>query len=42
MYPAGSEPLKDWDESPWATPSSMRNVDVECDAKVIATYEVND
>lgn len=38
MYPAGSEPLEDWDDSAWATPSSMRNVDVECDARVIATY----
>ena len=38
MYPAGTEPLEDWDDSPWATPSSMRNVDVECDARVIPTY----
>jgi len=42
MYPAGSEPLAEWDESPWPTPSSMRNVDVECDAKVIAAYEVTE
>ena len=38
MYPAGTEPLEDWDESPWATPSSMRNVDVECEARVIPKY----
>lgn len=40
MHPAGSEPLDEWDGSPWQTPSSMRNVDVECDAMVVATYEV--
>ena len=39
MYPAGTEPLADWDDSPWATPSSMRNVDVECEARVLASYE---
>lgn len=39
MYPAGSEPLPAWAESAWATPSSMRNVDVECRAEVIASYE---
>jgi hypothetical protein len=38
MYPAGTEPLDEWDGSPWATPSSMRNVDVECEARVISTY----
>ncbi len=38
MYPAGTEPLEDWDGSPWATPSSMRNVDVECEARVISAY----
>ncbi|QDV68100.1 hypothetical protein Poly24_18070 [Rosistilla carotiformis] len=39
MYPAGSEPLPAWAGSAWATPSSMRNVDVECRAEVIASYE---
>jgi hypothetical protein len=39
MYPAGSEPLPSWAGSAWPTPSSMRNVDVECRAEVIATYE---
>ncbi len=40
MYPAGSEPLDEWAGSPWSTPMSMRNVDVECEAGVIATYEL--
>ncbi len=39
MYPAGTEPLDDWDDSAWATPSSMRNVDVECQAGVVQKYE---
>jgi hypothetical protein len=39
MYPAGTEPLPDWDDSAWATPSSMRNVDVECQAQVVQSYE---
>ena len=39
MYPAGSEPRQSWRESAWATPSSMRNVDVECRAEVISMYE---
>lgn len=39
MYPAGSEPLPTWAGSAWPTPSSMRNVDVECRAEVIASYE---
>lgn len=38
IYPTGTEPLEDWDDSPWATPLSMRNVDIECDAQVIAIY----
>ena len=42
MYPAGTESLEEWDESPWPTLSSMRNVDVECDARVIATYPDTD
>jgi len=39
MYPAGSTPLPAWANSAWSTPSSMRNVDVECRAEVIASYE---
>ena len=38
MFPAGTEPPADWDDSAWATPTSMRNVDVECVAQVIASY----
>jgi hypothetical protein len=42
MYPAGSTPLPDWgdQEPPWATPSSMRSVDSECQAEVIQDYPV--
>lgn len=39
MYPAGTEPSADWDGSAWSTPSSMRNVDVECEARVVQSYE---
>jgi hypothetical protein len=39
MYPAGTEPRPEWDESAWPTPSSMRNVDVECQAQIVSTYE---
>jgi len=39
MYPAGSEPPAEWDDSAWATPASMRNVDVECQARVVTSYE---
>lgn len=38
MYPAGTEPPAEWDESAWATPSSMRNVDVECQARLVTMY----
>ncbi|MBW1995194.1 MAG: hypothetical protein JRI77_12210 [Deltaproteobacteria bacterium] len=38
MYPAGSEPLPDWENKSWSTPSSMRNVDASCEARVIARY----
>ena len=38
MYPAGSEPLKDWNKRPWPTPSSMRNVDASCEAETIKQY----
>jgi len=38
MYPAGTEPLPDWENKSWPTPSSMRNVDANCEAWVIAQY----
>jgi hypothetical protein len=41
MYPAGTEPRGEWDVS-WPTPSSMRNVDVECIARIVSVYPDND
>lgn len=38
MYPAGSSPMDEWDDRAWATPSSMRNVDSSCEARVITEY----
>ena len=42
MYPSGTEPLPLWNASsggpPWATPSSMRNVDAGCELGVIYQY----
>ena len=40
MYPAGSSELSDWEGNSWATPSSMRFVDTECEAEVIKIYPV--
>jgi helicase-like protein len=42
MYPAGSEPLEAWENNSWATPSSMRDVDATCDARVIGQYPRRD
>lgn len=42
MYPSGSSPLPEWDGRAYAIPSSMRNVDAECDAKVISQYPALD
>ena len=33
MYPAGGQQHPDWQDWPYATPSSMRNVDAECSAR---------
>jgi hypothetical protein len=38
MYPAGSQMHPLWHEEPWATPSSMRNVDSDCEARPIGSY----
>lgn len=38
MYPAGSEPIQDWENKAWPTPSSMRNVDANCEAAVIRQF----
>jgi superfamily II DNA/RNA helicase len=41
MYPAGTDPVPDWEDSAWAMPTSMRNVDVECQVRVVNAYEVS-
>jgi hypothetical protein len=41
MYPSGNHPSEQWDGRAYATPSSMRNVDAGCQAKVIALYPDN-
>lgn len=38
MYPAGTEPRQEWDDLSWPTPSSMRSVDIECEATVLGVY----
>jgi len=40
MYPAGISPPEEWDLKSWPTPTSMRTVDVSCDAKVLERYQV--
>jgi hypothetical protein len=38
MYPAGSIKLAEWGEPTYQTPSSMRNVDSTCDARVLPRF----
>jgi Helicase conserved C-terminal domain len=38
MYPFGTQKLAEWSEPTYPTPSSMRNVDSTCDARVIARF----
>ena len=38
MYPAGTQKLADWGEPTYQTPSSMRNVDSTCDARVLPRF----
>jgi hypothetical protein len=38
MYPSGSQPLPAWQDRARPTPSSLRNVDAECDARVLTAF----
>ena len=38
MYPAGTQKLAEWGEPTYQTPSSMRNVDSTCDARVLPKF----
>jgi hypothetical protein len=38
MYPSGSQQHPFWNDRPFATPTSMRNVDASCDARVLNAY----
>lgn len=38
MYPSGSEALPAWQDRAHPTPSSLRNVDAECSARVITEF----
>jgi hypothetical protein len=38
MYPAGTQKLAEWSEPTYQTPSSMRNVDSTCDARVLPRF----
>jgi len=38
MYPAGTQKLAEWGEPTYQTPSSMRNVDSTCDARVLNRF----
>jgi hypothetical protein len=38
MYPSGTQKLADWSEPCYSTPSSLRNVDSTCDARVIPRF----
>lgn len=38
MYPSGSQPLPAWQDRARPTPSSLRNVDAECDATVLTIF----
>ncbi|GAK56012.1 hypothetical protein U27_02973 [Candidatus Vecturithrix granuli] len=42
MYPAGTSPHDEWNKKAWSTPTSMRNVDVTCEAVVVSRYECSD
>ncbi|UPJ27799.1 helicase-related protein [Bradyrhizobium sp. CW1] len=38
MYPSGSHPSESWDDRAYQTPSSMRNVDANCQAATISVF----
>src|SRR5262249_7847572 len=38
MYPNGTQKLAEWSEPTYPTPSSMRNVDSTCDARVVPRF----
>ena len=38
MYPSGTQRLAEWSEPTYPTPSSMRNVDSTCDARVVPRF----
>lgn len=38
MYQSGGQQHPLWNDRPFATPTSMRNVDATCDARVLANY----
>lgn len=38
MYPFGTQKLPEWSEPTFPTPSSMRNVDSTCDARVVPRF----
>lgn len=38
MYPSGTHPDDAWDHRAYQTPSSMRNIDASCSAKVFSNY----
>jgi hypothetical protein len=38
MYPAGTQKLAEWGEPTYQTPSSMRNVDSTCDARILPRF----
>jgi hypothetical protein len=40
LYPSGTHPSEQWDDRAYATPSSMRNVDASCQAKVISVFPI--
>lgn len=42
IYPAGTKPQEDWENRSWATPTSMRSVDADCEANVIANYLISE